>query len=334
MKYFVLTGLLPCAFEDHMSVGHKSEKRSITARKKSYEREGVKPLKGGEHPLVSVKGYGRISKFVYDLDEALVLIAARSQNRAYLLAHAFTGALSLIGVGVPEDDGWELWELAAQPTEDMTTHKIARCCKVPSWYEGDVAFRYIGLRNGTVLGDHQMRVASSIVPKAIQSPGLLHGLLHLQFSYGLVYGFMVGSYYASHYCRERRSIPRYILDKQYHENRIKFELAFLSTFRGIEAVLGKNGIRENDIHRLLVKFDHRHGTSFSSAKYTSWYETFSGGKKKMPYCKKIAEFLKLRNITAAHANLNSPSMIKQDQVLEAEYLLSEFLCSGLIQERE
>ena len=76
----------------------------------------------------------------------------------------------------------------------------------------------------------QLSEVCKILSNTLNIPRLIDAFLHLEYSYSQVFGFMCGSYYEAHYSRDRKKISRYELDRSYFENRIKYDLAFLSAF--------------------------------------------------------------------------------------------------------
>jgi len=116
-------------------------------------------------------------------------------------------------------------------------------------------------------------------------------------------------------------MTRYDLDKRYLENRIEYDTAFLSAFRGIEALLQKPHFRKNEVKALLSNADSKNGTSFSKRKYKSFHEIFSSRKRFWSYEEIIIHYLRLRNAVAAHGNIDPPNIIMEDQVFEIQMLL-------------
>jgi hypothetical protein len=145
---------------------------------------------------------------------------------------------------------------------------------------------------------------------------------------------MVGSFYESHYSRDRTGMTRYQLERAYLENRFRYDLAFVSAFRGIECVLGKPYLKSRDITTLLSKVDKEFRTSFCSSKHRAWHEIFSSRRKLWKYKDIIAHYLKLRNAVSAHGNPSPPYTVMEDQVFEIQYLLQSMLADILIPKKE
>src|SRR5580765_4333071 len=67
-----------------------------------------------------------------------------------------------------------------------------------------------------------------------------------------------------HYRHERKSTSAYLQEKRYLEERTVYDLAFLSAFRAMEALLGTVQIHKPQIPKLLHAFDGKFRTSFCS----------------------------------------------------------------------
>lgn len=177
------------------------------------------------------------------------------------------------------------------------------------------------LFGGTGLIQVTLENACNILSKALYKPNVLYAIQLLDFSYSQVCGFMVGSYYFAHYRHDRKEMARYHLDKSYLENRIAYDTAFLSAFRGIEALLEKPHFKSNDVSELLYVADSKNATPFTKKKYRSFHEVFSSRRKLWSYEEIIVRYLRLRNAVAAHGNINPPNIIMEDQVFEIQMLL-------------
>ena len=165
--------------------------------------------------------------------------------------------------------------------------------------------------------------------KAIRNPNIADALVHLEQSHYIVSGFMTGSYYCAHYRWDRRFENKYLREKKYFENRTRYDLAFVSAFRSVESILGKSQVRKHEIKASLTNLDSQYGTHFSSTKWVSHHEVFSGMRKFRSYEEVISHFLDLRNAVAAHANPKPPFILNEDQLFEIQNL-AESMIADLI----
>ena len=216
-----------------------------------------------------------------------------------------------------------LLECSGKPNPEMELFDIANLIQ-PVPYEDkyeNIDLVNESLISGTGLSQQCLQKACEILSKAIDKPNVLFAFQLLDYSYSQFYGFMGGSYYNAHYRHDRKKMSRYNLDKSYLEIRIAYDTAFLTAFRGIEAILEKTNFRKNDITNLLIKADSKYGTNFSTKKHKSFHEIFSSRKRLWYYEEIIRYYLKMRNAVAAHGNINPPQIIMEDQVFEIQLLL-------------
>jgi hypothetical protein len=343
LKYFIVNGYRPNPVppkktkygysESHLS--GPDEKETIKKRAKQFEKAGHKPPAFGETKFFKDNKYGRISIFVYDVYRTVLLIVSRSQRKAYYLGNSIRAILSTIFGQAPAEGLYAfLIELNEKPDFKMDLYGIAhliRPLKKEDKYENVELINNVLLR-GTGLSQHQLEKACIILVKAIDKPQVLYAIQLLEYSYSQVYGFMVGSYYEAHYSRDRKELSRYRLDSIYLENRIAYDTAFVTAFRGIEALLEKPYFRKNEIKRLLTKVDSKHRTNFTTKKYRSFHEMFSSRKRLWLYEDIIKYYLELRNAVAAHGNINPPKIIMEDQVFEIQMLLKSMFMEILYPE--
>ena len=341
MRYFVLNGYLPSPHADKRSATGResngfgrSPNGTIEARRRRYKEAGWEAPSLGARIFLSQPNVGTISVFVYGVLEALILVKARSQRRAYALADALRGVLTTVFGTAPVDNlHCRLLELAARPSPKMTRSDLARLI-APLGTDHDLTLLEATLRSGTFLDNSQIAHACAIVSKALESPNFLDCIQHLEHSYSLFWGFMVGSYYESHYSREDRRIGRYDMEKRYFENRITYELAFLSAFRGLEALLNVPQMKKDNIADSLAKLDSIFDMNFSRSRYRAFHLVFSRRKKWWRYEEIIRYLLVLRNSVAAHANPMVPKIVMEDQVLEVQYLGKQMLLNIVSPEKE
>jgi hypothetical protein len=334
VRYFFVNGYLP---SPHPPKKHESGYEQIyfgtstneTREQilKRYQEAGFTPPRFGESRFLSIADIGRISLFVYGAFDAFILIAAGGQRKAYLLGNALRAALTAFhGLSPLERIHGFLLELSGKPFADMDVRGLAALIERPREDQECEDIELIAqLRGGVSLNHLQLTEACEIVSRALQTPRIADALLHLEYSYSQVWGFMVGSYYEAHYSRDRKSISRYELDRTYLENRIRYDLAFVSAFRGMETLLGKHHFKKHDVPALLASVDREFHTSFSSKRYRSWHEVFSSRRRWWGYDELIQHYLYLRNAVSAHGNPTPPDFVMEDQVLEIQYLLRSML---------
>lgn len=339
MKYYLVNGYRPSPHKPKMTEhGYITTNFSFSDTSTRYEiarrckESAVDLLPLGENVFLRVPKCGRLSVFVYGAYDAFILIAARSQRKAYLLGTAFRAAATCF-LGMPpfSHDDVYLFELASAPTPDLSRLDLARSLAGLRDFEGspDIAVE-LGLRTGTSLDHVQIAEACRIAREANKSPVVHDALLHLEYSRDLVWGFMVGSFYQSHYSRDRQELTRYELERRYLENRFCYDSAFVSAFRGIECVLDKPHFRKGEILQLLSEADGRYGTSFTSQCHRSFHEVFSTKKKMWRYADLIGYYLTLRNAVSAHGNPSPPRIVMEDQVFEIQYFLQSMIADILI----
>lgn len=299
-----------------------------------YHEKGIKPPKLGETPFLVKPQLGRISLFIHGPYDAVLLIIAKSQRKAYVLANTLRAIITCYhGIAPWETFNGFLLEFQIRPTPDMSREDLVLA--IAPTFIRDKSARMaleIDLGSGSGLNYIQLTNACGFASVAISHLPILDALLHLEYSRNLVWGYMVGSFYESHYCRDRQKLTRYQLEGAYLENRFRYDSAFVSAFRGIECILGAPHFKRGQIATLLEKTDHTFGTSFSSTKYRSWHEIFSSRRKWWRYEDLISYYLKLRNAVSAHGNPSPPHIVMEDQVFEIQYLLQDMIADIVIQE--
>jgi hypothetical protein len=326
VKYFIIQGLIPEAYEDAPHLGGNA----ATTRRERIRRwraMGSKLPQEGERVFLRQPRIGRVSVFVHDVCDALLMVTAPSQRKAYALALPFRSYLTIY-LGFEFDFGspYEfLLELKSKPKLADTTRDIAGLYRQLGSYPvvPDVLCRFIGI--GTVLFHPQIRSACNFVEKILAAPQLLESLIHLEWSHGLFAGYMTGYHYQHHYSNERRLQSAYLREKNYLEERTRYDLAFLSAFRALEALLGGMQISKHDLGKRLRALDAKFGTSFCSTRWKSYYEVFSSGRKRWRFDELITKYLDVRNAVAAHANPTPPFALREDQVFELQHLVKSML---------
>lgn len=326
MRYFILNAIVPFA---QSSPPYSSRWTPSTTRErlKLYRSEGIKPPSPGERIFLRKQDIGSLSVFVFDVDASLILIKATSQKKAYLIAEPIKAYFSVFaGKYSPIDRSFaSLVEIESMPTPTMNIAQILDMCKPLSQDRIDKDWLACELFSGVYVTGDEIKVACDLTSRVLDDHRLVHSLQHLAQSHYLLPGFMVGSYYYCHYRHDRRAERPYFSQKKYLENRTRYDLAFLSAFRSIEATLGKCNFSRHDISILLNKLDVKYATTFSSSPWRSFHEIFSGGKKTVSYHDIIEKHLRLRNAVAAHGNTQPPFDITEDNVFEIQMLAASMV---------
>ena len=325
MRYFVLRGLLPQTAKGAPFFGG-DHRRDRDERLRSYATLGHPLPIEGERPIVRVKGIGRISVFVFNLTQSLLLLAASSQERAYALANPFRGYLTVYhGVSAPEGLWEYVIELNRKPLPEWTIGQIAQAYRQLGQSLPDTDLLEFELASGAGVFWEQIEAAARFAQATCAAPRLSTSLLHLERSHMLFSGYMTSSYYHFHYRIERREESPYLRRKRYLEERTRFDLAFLSAFRSIESVLGTPHLKKHTIARALQALDSHSGTSLASGRWRSYHEFFSTRRRSWSYEAILQYYLDIRNAVAAHGNLAPPFRLAEDQVLEIQRLAEDIL---------
>lgn len=334
MKYFVLRGLLPTLPDGSSGIGGRisdSYDEGISAWRHFHPDEPIP--KQGEQCFLNIRGIGRISVFVHNVFDTLILITSRSQERAYLLASPLRAFATIFLGSSPDDDSpYEyLVELTHKPQPTQTRTEIARLYR-PIWFDDTSDPQSLGaaLGSGTFLARDQLKLACRFVDGVHLRSMLRLCLLHLERSHHLYAGYMSDSYYYFHYRHERAALSPYAQRKGYLEERTRYDLAFLSAFRAIEAFLDTTMLRKRDIAELLRQTDIRDGTSFLSGRWRSRHEVFTSGRKWWSFSELIGHYLDIRNAVAAHANPKPPFRLNVDQVREIQELVADMLYAAVL----
>lgn len=295
-------------------------------RIKRWQATGSPLPKEGKYVFLRQPGIGTLSVLVHDVYEALLMVSAYSQRKAYALASPFRSYANVYLGCAPDDSPYEfLVELTRRPPMTATARDIARLHRQlwPSPRDPDLLSS--ALRSGSGLRHPQIRSACKFVARISAVPQLIAALTHLDRSHSLFGGYMTSSYYYYHYRHDRRLESAYLREKKYLEDRTRYDLAFLSAFRALEALLGTSQIKDHEIGRRLLALDQKFATSFSSAHWKSYHEVFSSGRRQWRFEELIRHYLRVRNAVAAHANPNPPFTLKEDQVLEVQSLVERML---------
>lgn len=248
MKYFIIRGLIPEAYEGAPHLGGEVSK-TRRERIKRWRATGSQLPREGEHVFLRQSGIGTLSVLVHDVCDTLLMISAPSQRKAYELALPFRSYLTVyLGFDLADSsDDFFLLELTTKPKFTATTHDIARLYRRLGPYPSNPDFLSSDMLSGTGLFHSQIRSACKFVAKILATPQLVASLTHLEQSHGLFAGHMTSSYYHHHYRHDRGAESAYLREKKYLEQRTLYDLAFLSAFRALEALLGTAQIKKDEI---------------------------------------------------------------------------------------
>lgn len=279
----------------------------------------------GEHVILRRPHIGRLSVLVYDVCNALLMISAPSQRKAYALALPFRSYMTVYLGFEFDDDEFFLLELTGRPNPTATTRDIASLRRKLWSNPSNLDFAAASLRSGIIVFQPQLRSACDFVVEVLAAPQLLESLVHLEQSYCIFRGYMTDYEYKRHYRHERVFETAYLHEKRYFEDRPRYDLAFLSAFRALEALLGTVQIHKDKIIKRLHAFDERFRTSFCSTQWKSYHEVFSSRRKRWRFDELIGRYLDIRNAVAAHANPSPPFRLWEDQVFELQRLVKKML---------
>lgn len=325
MRYFIVNGYLAYPQEEMFGVS-RTHGETRKERAQVYERFGRQPSALGETRIFHEPKIGTLSVFVYDFDRTQLLLRASSQRKAYLLGNTFRSITTALIGEPPVQNGFEfLVELTDKPDPSMTLDELVELYRQLDDTPVRLSTLAVILQSGMALDHSKLSWVCDFMKRALVAPRFHATLLHLYQSHQMISGYMSGSFYESHYRWERKSQSRYFREKLYYEGRTQYDLAFLSVFRAIEALLNSANLRSEQIHRLLVQLDSQYGTTFAKSDYQFYHEIFSGGMKRMAYEEVIVRYLNLRNAVAAHGSLKPPRIITDDQVFEIQLLVEDML---------
>jgi hypothetical protein len=284
----------------------------------------------GEHVFLRQHRTGRLSVLVHDVYDALLMVSAPSQRKAYALALPFRAYLTVyLGFDVADDPYEFLLELRGKPKLTDTTRDIARLYRQLGSYPSDPDVLSRFMRSGVLLHQPQIRSACKFVRRILAVPHLVAALIHLERSHGIFAGYMTNHHYQHHYRHERRLQSAYVREKNYLEERTRYDLAFLSAFRALEALLDTMQIHKHEVGKRLRATDIKFGTSFCSTRWKSCHEVFSSRRKSWRFDELITRYLSIRNAVAAHANPKPPFLLREDQVFEIQLLVKSMLYNAI-----
>lgn len=325
--YYLVSDYSVPVYIDYQGTFHINNLVSFNEKRRYYIKQGRNLP--SNYTIAILDNHTQVRVVFYNVDNGLFLIKAGNQRTAYEVFRALDGFFFLFKGGAPN--------------YDRCIPKLTEICKVPHYdWDIDRLFKELSQRNMEIMQTdvynlrsspfiqaYEMQLLGPYVERIYSDRRFNEALHHLGHSRFLYYGFMVGSYYNCHYRHDRQNMSKHLIQKQYYENRERFELAFLSAFRGIERFLNVNQIKDPDIDRSLVKLQI--ANIKPDTNYHRRHEIFSGRRRDVTYRDIISQFLKIRNTVAAHANPSPPSdfIISEDSVMEIQLFLSELCSKGL-----
>jgi len=321
-KYYLLNNYL---VYDHSNGDRKS-------KKKYYKETGNKPPKNFSFLKISKDLEVRV--VFYDIDIGHFLIKAPSRREAYGIANAIRGFLGLICGWLPADrssSAFFLLELNKIPKPSWTktdlVNELRRTHKLFITVDEEIILAE--LSGGYIVNRRDFNYLSSFVSAAINAPNLNGAIRHLLESRFLFDGFMTGSYYTSHYSRDRKAIPRWVIQKRQLEDGYRYELAFLAAFKGIERFFSVSRFKKHDIPKLFKRLSYEDVTE--KTKYVRFHEIFRGKSREITYGEYLKYLLDIRNAVAAHSNANPPEdlILSEDNLFEVQLFLTELISKAI-----
>jgi hypothetical protein len=320
-----MQGLIPEAYEGAPHIGGNVP-ATRQERIKRWKATECRLPREEEYVFLRQPGVGTLSVLVHDVYDTLLMVSARSQRKAYALALPFRSYLTVyLGFDLGDSPYEFLLELTARPSLTATTLQIACLYRRLGSDPINPDFLSNAMASGSGVYHPQIRSACKFVERILIAPQLAASLTHLERSHFLFAGHMTSSYYQREYRHHRRLESAYLREKKYLEERTLYDLAFLSAFRALEALLGTAQIKKHEVGQRLRALDDKFGTSFCSTRWKSYHEVFSSGRKRWCFDELITRYLDVRNAVAAHANPRPPFPLREDQVLEIQRLVASML---------
>lgn len=279
--------------------------------------------------LISLGNNQWVKVVFIEYDLGVLIIKTKGRNSAYQIGNLLKSYLSVFEhVGFPDDRQYfYLQEIEIIPKQSQSWEKLFP--RMPFAIDADPQLLSNELHSGPVLLENHLNAVKENIPKLLLDARLAESLDHLVTSYSLFYGNMSGSYYYYHYSRDRKRASKSTMQKKYFENRHKYELAFLAAFKGIERFLKGSDFKSNEVVELIQGLPY--GKIKEMRTYTRFHEVFSKQPKITTLDDMVKRFLKLRNVTAAHANRNPPIdfLITEDQIIEVQLFLKNMIGMGM-----
>lgn len=289
-----------------------------------------KPVPSRLLPFVYNEVYGSITKLpVQDSNSArhfvLYLISASSQERAYFLANGLNALFGVVyGQHRHGELPWLLLRLKNKPQAGKSTSTLLEL--VDEIIESPCSGGWKSvIGSGTLISQPICKHARRIYSVLLDKLPLMHTLINLEFSYFIVpsqisennYDVLLRSYNAQ---------SEEVLKKAYYEEKMKYDLAYLSAFRGLEAFLKVNRIQKKDIEKLFSQVDTEYGSALSSSKYQCRYIGMPDIGKLVSYVDVTYQFLIYRNSVAAHWNpIRNTEPLNELVVCEIQHYVSDLL---------
>ena len=223
---------------------------------------------------------------------------------------------------------------------DRGIPKLSEVTRAPqiSWKRADLA-KYLRDKRVNMQDAHPLGGGRAVLPEQMILLGpyteslfsdihLSEGLAHLGYSRVLFYG-VAASDYKFHYQKDRRSMTRQDMQEAYYEHWERYELAFISAFKGIERLLRVGQIKRDAIEAKLLALGYA-GIAPNTI-YRRQFEVFSGLRRRTSFAEIIGHFLDICDVVGAHANPNAPRkfILSEDSVFEIQLFLETFCIAAL-----
>lgn len=259
-------------------------------------------------------------------DSCRFIIECSNRKKAYELYHLIRGYYLVKGdiwVHGPANKGIGLYEYTKHPRLtwkksdwinklNRNVHQI----NIDDWM-------YF---NGELNGTDPVGVTAgfeNFIELAIDDESITNSLNCLYESILLFDGYIESTYPEPYY---RSLVPVFsvdIIERAYYENRVRYELAFLAAYKGIEHILGVNDFKKNDIKKILDNSN----IIQSNSDYNRRYENIVGYKINDSWSIVLSHFVDIRNTVAAHGNKKPPNdkIINFYSIYEIQNMLTELI---------
>jgi hypothetical protein len=298
---------------------------SYRRKERYYKRLLAEPPQN--YTVAKLKDGTTVRAVFCDFDHGNLLITSRSFASAHRAQKAIDAFFLLLDGSLAYAGGAKLSPIAHVPRATWTPDRFREELGLSSMDPFDAAPREV--RSGAIMPKHEMELLGPTVEAVDADDALLEAFSHLGLSRTLVNGSMSGSYYYHHYRHDRRRLDHHQLRREYLENRERYELAFVSSFKAIERFLNSSQIKKHNVANLLL--ERGCPTILPTTEYQRLHETFLGLPQKLTYEEVIHHFLILRNVVGAHANRNPPKKfcISRDSIFEIQLFVAEMYREAL-----
>lgn len=265
-------------------------------RRLFFEEHGIaKPV---DFNLVTIQGKTIIHVAYLDFDKGNLVIHASARRDAYDIADCIWGYFSLIGrTSESVGNTFFLLETRRRPKQSWSERELLAALHE---IEKDADHSEIrALRSGYTLQTWDLQRLRLFVPQLLARQYLRDSLSHLAQSQLIFDGPS-----AHHQMPDRRFNNRRWEEKRYYENRRRYELAFVSGFKALEAFFGVNDIKQREVSRIIDA--HRSADIRAASSYQLLYPVTGSRRLGVSYAETLAHLLRVRNAVAAHANRNAP----------------------------